>query len=410
MSRGNASTQHPGDRPAPLAAVLGVTFLGSITGGVFWAGIYFLTREHYRFSPERNLALALAMGAIYAVSAWGAGRIFAVLGGQRGPRRVVAGVFAVWGAAALVPVVFPNSEVALWVAALAGAVTSGLVWPVVESYLGGGRHGEKLRSALGWFNVTWTSATALPLLILPLLERIHPLAAFALCAVANAGAILALQALPLRPGAAEPEHSNAAIGREYPFLLDATRWLLPLSYLLSSTLAPVLPYRLSALGAGAVPESVIAATWMLARFLTLGFMARVHVWHGRWAALFLGGASLAGGVALALLAPNLPLAVLGLFLFGVGMGVTYFSSIYYSLAVGHGAVDAGGGFEALIGLGYVLGPLVGLGARSLSLGSNQALATAGCASFVALLGGAFSLRPYFAARAGRRLRRAHQRT
>src|SRR5262245_58015411 len=112
------SVNDPGTRPAPLVAVLGVTFLGSITGGVFWAGIYFLTREHYRFSPERNLALALAMGAIYAVSAWGAGRLFALLGGARGPRRVVAGVFAAWGGAALVPIAFPNAEAALWVAAL----------------------------------------------------------------------------------------------------------------------------------------------------------------------------------------------------------------------------------------------------------------------------------------------------
>jgi hypothetical protein len=398
VSRGIRTSDDRAEPPAPLPAVLGVTFLGSITGGVFWAGIYFLTREHYRFSPERNLVLALAMGSIYVVSAYGAGRLFAALGGKRGPRRVLARVLGVWGLAALLPVTFPAVEAAIWVAALIGAVTSGLVWPVVESYLGAGRHGRDLRSALGWFNVTWTSATALPLLVLPLLHRVHPLAAFALCALANLGAILVLQALPPRPGVSTPEASGAALGNEYPFLLDATRWLLPLSYLLSSTLAPVLPYRLSALGAGALPESVIAATWMLARFATLGTMSLVHVWHGRWGALVLGGVSLGAGVSLALLASSLPTAVLGLFLFGVGMGIIYFSSIYYSLAVGHGAVDAGGGFEALIGLGYVLGPIVGIAARALPLGSNEALNTVGAASVVALGGAALSLKPYFAAR------------
>jgi MFS family permease len=234
------------------------------------------------------------------------------------------------------------------------------------------------------------------------LNGLDPLAAFGLCFVANTGVVLALRALPPRPGATEHDRSEAALGREYPLLLDATRWLLPLSYVLSSTLAPVLPYRLSVLGAGEVPESMVAATWMLARFATLGLMTRVHVWHGRWAALALGGTALGCGVALTLLAPSLPLAILGLFLFGVGMGVTYFASIYYSLAVGHGAVGAGGGFEALIGLGYVVGPLVGIAARALPFGTNQALTTAGLASAVALAGGAFSLKPYFAARRGRR--------
>jgi len=400
VSRGNARTESPGEQPAPLTAVLGVTFLGSITGGVFWAGIYFLTREHYHFSPGRNLCLALAMGAIYAISARGAGRLFAALAGARGPRRTLTQVFLAWGLFALLPVLFPQAELALWVAALAGAVTSGLIWPVVESYLGAGRHGGELRSALGWFNVTWTSATALPLFLLPVLERVHPLAAFGLCAVANTTAVLALRALPARPGKAEPERAGAAIGREYPQLLEATRWLLPLSYLLSSTLAPVLPYRLSSLGAH-IPESIVAATWMVARFVALAAMARVHVWHGRWGALAFGAAALASGVALTLLGPSLPLVVLGLFLFGLGMGVVYFSSIYYFLSVGHGAVDAGGDFEALIGLGYVLGPILGITASVVTVGSNQAVTTVALASAVSLAGGALSFRPYLAARGGR---------
>ena len=43
------------DRPAPLHAVLAVTFAGSLSGGVFWAAIFFVTAGHYGFSPARNL-------------------------------------------------------------------------------------------------------------------------------------------------------------------------------------------------------------------------------------------------------------------------------------------------------------------------------------------------------------------
>ena len=67
------------DRPAPLAAVLTVTFAGSLSGGVFWQAIFFLTAGHYRFSPERNLVLAAVMGAVYAIAAAGAGILFLAL-------------------------------------------------------------------------------------------------------------------------------------------------------------------------------------------------------------------------------------------------------------------------------------------------------------------------------------------
>ena len=85
-------------------------------------------------------------------------------------------------------------------------------------------------------------------------------------------------------------------------------------------------------------------------------MWRVRFWHGRWGTLAAAAGALAGGLALVLIAPTLTGVVAGLVLFGTGMGITYYAALYYSLAVGHAAVDAGGTFEALIGLGYFVGP------------------------------------------------------
>ena len=67
------------NRPAPLFAVLAVTFLGSVSGGAFWAGLFFVTAAHYGFSPLRNLVLASSMGAVYAVGALRAGAIVRML-------------------------------------------------------------------------------------------------------------------------------------------------------------------------------------------------------------------------------------------------------------------------------------------------------------------------------------------
>ena len=56
----------------------------------------------------------------------------------------------------------------------------------------------------------------------------------------------------------------------------------------------------------------MAASWMLARFLSLAVMWRLGFWHGRWGTLLLAAVALAGGLALVLLAPGLGGVVAGL--------------------------------------------------------------------------------------------------
>ena len=186
------------DRPAPLAAVLAVTFAGSLSGGVFWAAIFFVTAGHYGFSPERNLVLAAVMGAVYAVTAAGAGRLVRRLSSSSSPRTVLMAALAGWTIAALMPLAAPHSEAVMWGAALLGAVASAVTWPIVESYLSAGRHGAEMRAAIGWFNVTWTPATALALLLMPIVTQVGMLAALALSAAGSIAALIATFAAAAR--------------------------------------------------------------------------------------------------------------------------------------------------------------------------------------------------------------------
>jgi hypothetical protein len=389
------------ERPAPLAAVLTVTFLGSVSSGVFWAGIFFVTAEHYGFSPERNLVLAAAMGAVYALGARYAGLLLRALERRFSPRSVLAGALGLWAVASLGPLAFDH-EATLWVAALLGGAMPAIVWPIIESFLTAGRHGHRMRSALGWFNVTWTPATAVPLLLMPLLARANVLWTVALTAVVNGGALLPLLAVPRRPGVHEREAAEAAVGPEYPWLLRSASWLLPLSYVMCSTLAPVLPHRLAAVGAGAIPSSVVASTWMIARFATLALMWRIGFWHGRWGTLVAAAAALGGGLVMTLLGDRLETVVAGLALFGCGMGLIYYAAIYYTMATGHAAVDASGTFEALIGLGYCLGPLLGLAGHATTPDAARAAsATMIFTAIVTALVGWAAVPPYLAARARR---------
>jgi hypothetical protein len=276
-----------------------------------------------------------------------------------------------------------------------------VIWPIVESFLTAGRHGADMRAAIGWFNATWTPATAVSLMVMPLFAHAGGLGTFALSAIADVAALLVLAALPSRPGAHAAEAASAAVGAEYSWLARSASWLLPLSYVISATLAPVLPARLAAVGVVA-PPSQVAALWMAARFVTLFVMWRTGFWHGRWATLALGGAGLGGGLALVLLAQTPAAIVAGLLLYGAGMGLTYYAALYYSMAVGHAAVDAGGNFEALIGLGYFVGPMLGVMGHAVASPAGAGTATVVLTWLVTGVASRGAIRPYLEARRRRR--------
>jgi hypothetical protein len=315
------------------------------------------------------------------------------------PRAVLQAALGAWTIAGLLPLAVAG-EAAMWAAGLLGALASAITWPVVEAYLGAGRHGADMRSAIGWFNVTWTPAVAAGLLLMPLVSRAGGLGPLVLSAAGSGAALLATWMLPPRPGAHEATAAESAVGREYGRLRQAAQWLLPLSYVLCSAMSPVLPHRLAELGAH-VSGGAIAALWMLARFLTLATMWRTGFWHGRWGTLALAGAALALGLAGILLAPTLALMALGLIVFGVGMGLTYYASLYYALAVGRAEVGAGGNFEALIGLGYLGGPLLGV-AANVAVPGHSAGATVALCWLVTAVGAMGALRAWRAARRARR--------
>ena len=164
----------PDTRPTSLRAVLAVSFLCSLGTGVFWHGVPFIAKHAYDFTQTRNLLLALAMGLVYMAGAFTAGRVTRWVERWLSPRGVLDACVIVVTVVCLGPVVFrgERGEPALWVAALVGTYLYSLLWPLLESYLTAGRHGAQMRSAIGWFNLTWASAVAIPLFLMaPILEK-----------------------------------------------------------------------------------------------------------------------------------------------------------------------------------------------------------------------------------------------
>jgi hypothetical protein len=361
-------------RRSPLWAVLAFAFLGSLGTGVVTNGIYFMTKHAYGFSVAQNYILGLVLGVTYIAAALGAGPLLARLNRSRMTSRTVLLLMLIaMGGACMLPLAAQWAGVAqqqwpVWLLIAVYSPLTGLHWPLVESFLSGGRSGGSLRSAVGRFNITWSSALVVGLFGVGRLVEFRAAEAIALLGLVHIASIALLPSMGSEPGKhLEDEHEPHP--PVYTQLLVVFRVLLPTSYLVSTALVPFMPSAFTRLGVSNQWQTPLAALWTASRMGTFILMERWQGWHGRWYPALGGVAMLLIGFALTVASPELdhPVAgmtvvALGLVAFGIGMAVIYAAALYYAMEVGKAEVSAGGMHEALIGAGYTVGPLCGLAA------------------------------------------------
>lgn len=354
------------------------TFLNSLGGGVVTTGFSFLSESAYGFTPGQNYRLGLAQGVTYIVGALGVGPV--MTGAMRRSRvvtpRLVLGLLTValallCGLPWLIWSAGVRASWPFWVLVMGYSTLTGVLWPLTESYLSGGRSGPPLRSATGLFNVVWSSALVVSYWAMGPLLGSHALLVIVGVGVMHLASMGLLRSFTSRP--AEHVHDeNGPTPEVYPRLLAVFRMQLPTSYLVYSALTPFLPLACVELSINSDWKTPLVSVWLASRVLTFAVLQRWHGWHGRWATTLVGSMLLLCGFGVAVLSTvaasrwgfgrtgGIGALVLGLAVFGVGMGVIYSSAIYYALAVGQAEVDAGGKHEALIGAGYGGGPVCGL--------------------------------------------------
>lgn len=376
-----------GRASAPLWSVLLFTFINSYASGTMFSGLFFVLEKAYGFSALDNCLIGLVFGITYIIGAVGAGPITRALG-QRGlsPRGLIVVLMILAAGLNLLPVlawygVEPAARSGMvWMMWLFSGLYSalcGVLWPVVESFLAGGRTAKQLRHAMGKFNVTWSSALVGSLLVLAMFAAEHKMAAFGLVALVHLLSIGVLMFWPARAG--EHPHEQHETPPVYAQLLTVHRVLLPLTYVVLYAIGPLLPSITRQVGVSARWQEVVASVWLAARvvaFLTMGLW---HGWHGQWSTPKVGMGLLLGGFAAAVLAPALAPAaadgvtnaigvslvglsvfLAGLVAIGLGAAAIYSASLYYAMEVGSSGVDDGGTHEAMIGLGYTVGPICGI--------------------------------------------------
>ncbi len=371
--------------PTPLAAVLTLTFLGSLGTGAVTNGFSFIATEGLGYTRTMNLLLALVLGGSYIVGALASGPIVKRLsdrGNNATPRALLAVVLVIIGGVCFLPILAQRFapallELALWVLILVFSPMTGVLWPIVESYISGGRRDRALRSAVGKFNIVWSGALVVAFWgMAPLLEQ-RPFLILALLGVAHFLMCVLLRWFsPYPPRHLSSDHEP--VPAEYSRLLTLFRVLLIASYIVLSALSPLLPVVESRMGVPVHWMTPIASAWLTSRVFVFVLLERWHGWHGRWSMPWIGLGMMLLGFAGVMLSPMLSTGVGTAFLVvalattGCGIAITYYGALYYAMAVGNAEVDAGGKHEAMIGMGYTLGPLCGLAGVGLSGNEDDA--------------------------------------
>ncbi len=377
---------HPSQSaPASNIGILGVTITNSLATGVLWNGLGFITAGEYHYSAGETYALFIAAGALYALTAYFCGRFLARLESRISPRGVLISLCAIQTVIAPLALI-RSSSAGVIVVVLITSMTGACLWPIVESYVAAGRNPHDTRRALGRWCIAWMVAVALSLILMGPLQQnegwLNPRFALVALAPMSVIAIGCAFLLPSRPGhhvqSTEPPPSH------YVAQLKSARILLPASYLMVGALNPLMPYVLDRLQMNPTYETPLTAVWLTTRVVVAALMLGMSQWRGRWSTLLLGALFLMVGFAVVVTAPSLGFIATGLVLFGAGHGVIYYAAIYYALRVGSASIDAGGTHEALIGLGYVVGPAAGLAGYSLGGGAWTVGVVCGLLAFAAV--------------------------
>jgi predicted MFS family arabinose efflux permease len=137
-------------------------------------------------------------------------------------------------------------------------------------------------------------------------------------------------------------------------------WLAnPFAYIAINTFIPMLPtlaahFHLTPMFAG-----FACSLWCFVRFGTFVVLWFWTEWHYRFRWLVAAFVLLIVSFAAILIVPNLVAVLAAQIVFGIAIGLIYYSSLFYSMDAGEDKGEHGGIHEAAIGVGNCIGPAVG---------------------------------------------------
>ncbi len=336
--------------------------------------LFFHMGAQFGWGDRGNFALSATHGFIYIFAALYAGK-FAQ---RRGYVRALRLGFALMVAALLAAGLLPGAatQVVLLIVWTVGVC---FTWPTLEGAVSDGEPPVRLTRMIGIYNLTWAGGAALGYFAGgALLETLGPRSIFFVPAALHALQFALTFTLNLDRGNLSPKPTNTnsnapsentvlpplnprPIARTRMFLRLA--WFAnPFAYIAINSILPVIPSVARKLELSPMRAGFFCSLWLFAR---LGAFLALWLWPG-WhyrRGWFFGAYGLVTISYLAiLLSANLVLFVLAQLAFGLGLGLIYYSSLFYSMDLGDTKGEHGGFHEAAIGIGIFTGPAVGAAA------------------------------------------------
>jgi len=250
-------------------------------------------------------------------------------------------------------------------------------WPTLEAIVSERESPARLQRLIGIYNLVWASASGLAyfvggaileqlgrqsIFLIPIGFHVTQLALLRWLERESRAGATESQAEPV--GAVAIPHPDE--GRRSPvpaavFLKMA--WVAnPFAYIAISALMPVIPRLAERLDLSPMFAGFFCSIWFFGRAVSFLMLWLWTGWHYRFR--WLGGAFVAMGVCFAviLMVSDLWVLLAAQVVFGLAVGLIYYSSLYYSMDVGETKGEHGGFHEAAIGAGICVGPTLGTAA------------------------------------------------
>jgi predicted MFS family arabinose efflux permease len=133
----------------------------------------------------------------------------------------------------------------------------------------------------------------------------------------------------------------------------------PFAYLAITALVPIIPGLAARHGLSPTRAGIFCSVWFFARLAAFLLLWHWPAWHYRFRWLLGANVLVILSFAGILLSPSLWPIFFFQILFGLAIGLIYYSSLYYSMDAGDQKGAHGGIHEAAIGAGIFVGPTLG---------------------------------------------------
>jgi predicted MFS family arabinose efflux permease len=352
--------------------------LNTLASSYFGGYVYFLLRDRFDFGNLGNLSVAALMGFVYVLAAWQGGRFAQRFGYFTALKTGLGGLAACLALGAL-----SSSLPAVLLVIVGWSATLCFTWPALEALVSDGAGDDVLPRNIGIYNIVWSAGMAAMYFFGgTLYETLGQPSIFWLPSLVHAGQCLIVMCLgkdpvPTPPAApAVKTHSleaAAVVQRVSPQAFLQMVWLaIPFSYIGITTFTASVPALAKTLGLSTAHAGLFCSIWMFVRLGTFVALWQWTGWHYRFRWLLAAFVGLMAGFSLLLLSRNLGLLAGAQAVFGVSVGLIYYSSLFCSMDVGETKGEHGGLHEAMIGTGICLGPAVGALSLCLAPASHNA--------------------------------------